>query len=367
MKASLAKAPRLEICTGLLSNIEGFIEHLRAFGPRIAVIADDVIAGLYGKHLEEKLSESGFEVLLLTFPSGEEHKIRSTKERLEDSLLERGFGRDTSLIAIGGGVSTDLAGYIAATYCRGIPLIMIPTSLLGMVDACIGGKTGVNVPAGKNMIGAIYHPEKILIDPTFLQSLPLRELKNGIVEMIKHGLIADENHFDFLEKHSRELLALKAPYLEKAIWESILIKKAIAEKDEREVGPRFLLNFGHTVGHALEVVTAFKMPHGEAVAIGIVAESHLSLQLGHLSKNSYERIHEIFASYEIPLEILALSPADVYLAMKLDKKAVENRPRFALLKGIGRPYVEGDDYCIHVDERLVRETLNWMCHALRRR
>ena len=165
---------------------------------------------------------------------------------MENQLFEKGLGRDTCVIALGGGVVTDMAGYVAATYCRGIPLVMIPTSLLGMVDASIGGKTGVNVSYGKNMLGCIYQPKKVFIDLFTLKTLPKKELTNGVVEMIKHGLIADDNLFEYLEKHSDQLLALDFSFLEKAIFESCRIKKEIVEQDEKENGKRHLLNFGHT-------------------------------------------------------------------------------------------------------------------------
>lgn len=355
------KSSSWEIAPGL--STESMVNSLQPFGTRLAIISDQIVSDLYGNDLKEKLLRNGFEVLLLTFPPGENYKTRSTKERLEDALLENGFGRDTSIIALGGGVVTDLAGFVAATYCRGVPLFLIPTSLLAMVDACIGGKTGVNVPAGKNMIGSFYHPQKIWIDLEFLQTLSLRELKNGIVEMIKHALIIDKNYFDFLENHSSHLLALENPYLERAIVKSILIKEKITTHDEKESGLRFLLNFGHTVGHALEVTSHFKMSHGEAVAIGIAAESYLSLQMGYLSQESFDRILEIFAKYKIPLEIPPLNPEDLCQAIRLDKKSLKATPRFTLLSGIGECYVEGNSYCMTLEKSLLKQMLDW-CHAL---
>ena len=230
----------------------------------------------------------GLEAILFSFPNGEQHKSRATKEKLEDQLFEKELGRDICVIALGGGVTTDLGGYLAATYCRGVPLVMMPTSLLGMVDASIGGKTGVNTPYGKNLVGSIYQPKKVLIDPATLQSLPLKELRNGIVEMIKHGLILDRDYFTYLNEHADQLLELDLSILEKAIFESCRIKREIVEQDDRESGKRNLLNFGHTVGHALENLTHYSLAHGEAVAIGILVESHLAVQLGHLNSNDFD-------------------------------------------------------------------------------
>lgn len=353
-----------EIVNGVLSH-EPFFQQLSQFGRRFAIISDDVIGNLHGDLLREKLAKKGIETLLLTFPSGEQYKTRYTKEKMEDALLERGFSRDTCLIALGGGVVTDLAGYVAATYCRGIPLFLIPTSLLAMVDACIGGKTGVNVPNAKNMIGAIYHPKKIWIDPVFLKTLPFRELKNGIVEMIKHGLIRDAEYFSYLENHSSRLLALETPYLEEAILKSIAIKEGITAQDEREIGPRVLLNFGHTIGHALEALTDFKISHGEAVAIGIVAESYLSFQLGYLAEGDFKRILATLKKYEIALEMPSVTPAAIYNAMRLDKKARLAIPHFSLLSAIGQPYMRGNGYCFPVEEDFLKQTLDGICHALR--
>ena len=256
---------------------------------------------MYGEPLQRELASSGLEAFLFSFSNGEQYKTRETKEILENQLFEKGLGRDTCVIALGGGVVTDIAGYVAATYCRGIPHVMFPTSLLGMVDASIGGKTSVNVPYGKNMVGCIYQPRKVVIDLSTLISLPKKEFANGVVEMIKHGLIADCKLFEDLEKHSDELLALNAVKLEQTIFESCRIKKEIVEQDEKENGKRRLLNFGHTIGHALERLTHYSLSHGEAVAIGLLVESYLSVRLGILDQKSFERIKKILLQYGLPL------------------------------------------------------------------
>lgn len=215
----------ISIQPGLIADRSLLGAYLSRYDVRMAILTDDIIAPLYGEELCKNLKAYGLDVSLLSFPAGEQHKTRQTKELLEDRLFAKGLGRDTFIIALGGGVVTDLAGFVAATYCRGIPLIMLPTSLLGMVDASIGGKTGVNTPHGKNMLGAIHQPKIIFIDPTTLTTLPLKELKNGFVEMIKHALIADHTYFQYMEQHADQLLALDMALLEDAISASCRIKK----------------------------------------------------------------------------------------------------------------------------------------------
>jgi 3-dehydroquinate synthase len=338
---------------------------LDAYGNRFAIIADDSTAPLYGIKVQEKLSEIGLESRVFSFPSGEQSKTRQIKEKLENNLLEAGFGRDSCLIAIGGGVTTDLAGYLASTYCRGIPIVMIPTSLLAMVDASIGGKNGVNTAHGKNLIGTFHQPKMILIDPSTLKTLPIKELRNGFVEMLKHGLIADRSYIDELELNAVNLLELDRENIELAIWKSCRIKQQIVKEDEKETGRRRLLNFGHTIGHALEKLTAYTMPHGEAVAIGILVESYLSLLLGWMDEKSFLYIRNVFQSYDIPMRVPAVaSPERMLTAMQSDKKSYRNSPRFALLKEAGIPIPFEGQYCTSIDEKYLLTALKWMNDAL---
>jgi 3-dehydroquinate synthase len=284
---------------------------------------------------------------------------------LENQLFEKGLGRDTCVIACGGGVVTDLAGYVAATFCRGVPLVMIPTTLLGMVDASIGGKTGLNTPQGKNLLGCIYQPQKIIIDMTTLKSLSRKELTHGIVETIKHSLIADFNLFEELEKHSQNLLALDFSILNPVIVASCRIKKQIVEYDEQESGKRRVLNFGHTIGHALESLTNYSLPHGEAVAIGLLVESYLSLKLGKLNLHSFERIKALLVRYGLPLQLPTLFTIPSLLnAMVLDKKSLKGKPRFVTIDAIGSTLDYDSCYCTHIDEKLLIEALQWMNNDL---
>lgn len=344
--------------SNLFENISILLHGFSNFKKNFAIIADDKVASLYGQSLYQALKELGLNVHLFCFPEGEHSKTRQTKEKLENQLFECQLGRDTCVIALGGGVVTDLAGYLASTYCRGVSLILIPTSLLAMVDASIGGKTGVNVPWGKNLIGTFYPPEQIIIDSTFLTTLPIKELKNGCVEMIKHGLIADENYFSFLEEHGNDLLNIDHTVLKTAIWESCRIKLDIVQEDEKEEGKRHLLNFGHTVGHALEKITQYQLTHGEAVALGIVVEAYLSYLNHDLSIHDFERIKMIFQSYQIPLICpFKIDIDQIIEAMIMDKKSLNRQPRFVLLKKIGEPVVN-QTFCHAVKSDLLLEALS---------
>lgn len=348
-------------------SLERQASYLSTLASRFAIITDDKVAALYGEQLSRTLISAGLENHLFSFPGGEQNKTRATKELVENQLFNCGLGRDTCVIALGGGVVTDIAGYIAATYCRGIPLVMIPTSLLGMVDASLGGKTGVNVPHGKNMLGCIYQPKKVVIDPLTLKSLPKKELSNGVVEMIKHGLIDDLNFFEFLERHSSSILTLDLSIIEDAIFESCRIKKKIIEQDEKESSKRRLLNFGHTIGHALEKTTNYALSHGEAVATGILVESYISTQLGKLPQSSFARIQTILIKFGLPQKLPdQFNMQAIFKAMAMDKKSIEGKPRFVIIENIGSPCSYHFNYCTAIDESLINQALNWMNDDLRR-
>lgn len=367
----ICKIPREEsaysilIQPGIIGEGKNLAEIIKSYGNNFAIIADAKVAQIYGEALKKSLNNAGIVTSLFTFPGGESSKNRENKALLEDKLFDQGLGRDTCIIAMGGGVSTDLGGFIAATYCRGVPLVMIPTSLLGMVDAGIGGKTGIDIPSGKNMIGSIYQPKKVIIDPAVLKSLPADELRNGTVEMIKHGLISSRNYFERLENCRQEIFNIELSSIEEVIFESCLIKKKIIEEDEKEKGKRNLLNFGHTIGHALELLTRFSISHGEAVAIGILVESYLSVQLNLLSETELARIKNIFVSYQLPLSLPAkFTPGEIMETMSLDKKSLKGKPRFVILETIGSPAYFNGAYCAEVDENLIHKSIEWMNHAL---
>lgn len=348
----------IEIQSGILHEAQKIVEQVSLLGSKAVIITNEKIAELYGHPLCQAMMDGGVEAYLLTLPDGEQHKTRQTKEFLEDQMFEKQLGRDTCLIAIGGGVVLDIAAYIAATYCRGIPLMMIPTTLLGMVDACIGGKTGVNVPYGKNLVGCLYQSKMVYIDPAVLATLPAREMRHGAAEMIKHGLIADPLFFNYLEQHADRILAAEPSILEKAIYESCRIKRDIVEEDDQERGKRRLLNFGHTIGHALEKLSNYTLLHGEAVAIGLRVESYLSLLHGGINPEIFARIEAILRRYQLPLQLPFQDLPSIRNAMALDKKSQRGSPRFVMIREIGCPLEFEGEYCTAVEDSMIMQALS---------
>jgi 3-dehydroquinate synthase len=325
-------------------NLLTSIEQLPPFlSRRIALITDSIVEELYGWEWLQKLDERGFEVDLFSFPAGEFSKTRATKQDLEDRMLAAGLNRDCCVLALGGGVVLDLAGFVAATFCRGVPLILIPTTLLAMADSCIGGKNGVNTPAGKNLIGSFLQPKAVLIDLDFLGSLSLEQIQDGNTEMIKHGLIADADYFHALPDLS----------LNDAIVRSIGIKQAVIDQDLKETGLRRILNFGHTIGHAVEKLSDYKISHGQCVAFGLRVESQISHLLGCLDATSLEMIQSAVSSLSIPFSV-----QEILEAMSSDKKSVDSKPRFVVLEKIGRPLPCDGHYCKTVDPKLVIDALS---------
>lgn len=335
-----------------------FLRFCHHFQGSIALITHENLADTLGRRVKDLLQRAGIEITLLSFPPGEEHKTRHTKAQLEDQLLERRFGKDSLLLALGGGVVTDVVGFTAATYARGVPWIALPTTLLGMVDASLGGKTGCNTPYGKNLVGALHPPQAVFMDTEVLHSLPQRECRNGFAEMIKHSLLYGDSVFSFLETHADLLIALDPPLLERAIADSCLIKRQIVEQDENESGMRRLLNFGHTVGHALESASKYTLSHGEAVAMGLLVESHIAMSLEYLSFSTYSRLqallHRYFPGLTLPEEFDIES---LWNAMAYDKKALHSVPRFVLIRDIGQPLSFEGHYCTEVDPQVVKGCL----------
>lgn len=328
-------------------------------GPNVAIITDSTVEQILGSRLEKHLKSHDLNVSLFSYPGGECYKTRTTKEMIEDQMLAGGFGRDTCLIALGGGVTLDLAGFLASTYCRGIPYLSCPTSLMAMIDAAIGGKTGVNTTFGKNLIGTFYPPEMILIDLNNLRTLPKKEVQNGTMEMIKHGLIADADYFSLFEQESECVADWELSRLQEAIEGSLRIKQAIVKEDAHEKGKRRLLNFGHTLGHAIEQASHFEMPHGEAVAHGMILEARLSSKLGYLDSYALERIETVIHHYHPDLPKLSLPPEAIHASMSLDKKSKNGAPRFVLLSDIGSPLDCEGDYCRFVDDDHIKKILSF--------
>src|SRR5882672_11368545 len=260
---------------GLLADLPAFVK-TACPASRYVVITDSHVAKLYGEQVMARFHEAKLPVELLEFPAGEWNKTRETWASLSDRMLAAQLGRDSAVIALGGGVVGDLAGFVAATYLRGIPCIQVPTTLLAMIDSSIGGKAGVDVPAGKNLLGAFHQPRLVVVDTAVLASLAPAQLIAGMAEAVKHGVIADADYFAFLEGSHGRALARDPAAIDRLVTRSIEIKAAVVADDEREMGRRAILNFGHTVGHAVEAATQFTMLHGEAVAIGMAYEARLA-------------------------------------------------------------------------------------------
>ncbi len=329
-----ARSYPIHIGSGLLSRMDIIREHLEA--PLAAIVSNETVAPLYLEVLTSALRGIGVRVTEVILPDGETHKDWETLNMIYSALLDNRCERATTIIALGGGVIGDLAGFAAATYQRGIPFIQVPTTLLAQVDSSVGGKTGINHPLGKNMIGAFYQPRLVLADTDTLKTLPNRELQAGVSEIIKYGLIRDLYFFEWLEANMDNILARDPEALIFAIERSCANKAAVVAADERESGVRALLNLGHTFGHAIETGLGFgRWLHGEAVAAGTMMAADLSRRLGWLSEEEYARIFNLLQRAGLPTQGPAMG-ADRYLdLMAMDKKVTAGKIRLVLLKKIG--------------------------------
>ncbi len=340
---------------------EKFLKILKKHRGRFALITDEKVASLYSEPFLTFMKEHEFDCTLVTFRGGEKSKTRKSKEMLEDKLLEKQMGRDTLLIALGGGVVTDLCGFVASTYCRGVPYISIPTSLLGMVDASIGGKTGVNVKEGKNVIGTIYPPLAVFIDFSMLTTLSDKEILCGSAEIVKHGLIADRRLLSELVEDLDKWQQRDLDFLKKIIIKSCKIKQKIVNRDLKEGGERRILNFGHTIGHAIEAIEGYTLSHGEAIAIGMIVESLISQKLSYLDEGDFDEIYELIKQMGFPLKLSdKVTLSSMKNAMGHDKKGERAIPRFVILNGIGKVQSFKGAFCTTLEESLLDEVLGWM-------
>lgn len=310
---------------------------------RVAVITNTTVAPLYLNTLTAGLVAQGVEVLPIILPDGEQYKTWETLNSIFDALLTHRCERKTTLIALGGGVIGDLTGFAAASYLRGVPFIQIPTTLLAQVDSSVGGKTGINHPLGKNMVGAFYQPQLVLADTRTLTTLPARELSAGLAEVIKYGLIYDAVFFDWLETNIDKLRALDEDSIAYAVYRSCEIKAEVVAQDERESGLRALLNLGHTFGHAIESGMGYGVwLHGEAVAAGTVLAADVSRRMGLLSEAEVTRIRALYRRAGLPDTAPDLRVEKYMDYMGLDKKVEGGRIRFVLMRGIGAALVSAD-------------------------
>ena len=304
------------------------------------IVSDETVAKLYAKSLRTRLIESGLAVHIVTFPSGERNKTRRVKERVEDRLLALLADRNSLIIALGGGVVGDLAGFVAATLLRGIPFVQVPTTLIAQVDASIGGKVAVDHPRGKNLIGAFHQPKAVYIDPSTLLSLPRDEFRNGMAEVIKYAATMDRSFFRYLERNHAGIEAPTPAILQSVISRCVKLKARVVEKDERESGPRRILNYGHTIGHAVELISNYRISHGQAISIGMMSEAKISQNQGLLSDPDMHRLRSLLLLYDLPVEVPRSFTLDKILVATLsDKKARGGVVNYTLLDGIGKAKV----------------------------
>jgi 3-dehydroquinate synthase len=338
----------IHVGSGILADAALYASSLKGSA---AIITNTVVAPLYLPKVKDALA--GARVTEIVLPDGEEAKRWEVLNRVFDALLEARCGRDTLIVALGGGVIGDLAGFAAAVYQRGVDFVQVPTTLLAQVDSSVGGKTAINHPRGKNMIGAFHQPRAVIADLATLDSLPDRELRAGVAEVIKHGLALDAELFAWLEGNVERVLARERDALAHAVRRSCELKAAVVAADEREAGRRALLNLGHTFGHAIEAGTGYgTWLHGEAVAAGMVMASELSLKLKRLAKGDVARVRRLIERAGLPVSGPALGPDEMLRLMAVDKKAAGGELRFVLLDAIGRAELRGG-----VEEHAVREVV----------
>lgn len=324
------------IDSGIMSGIGRALERFE-FSRRLALVSNPTVYGLYGSAVAESIKSSGFDLVEVMVPDGEGYKNLLWVQNIYEELLKAKLDRKSALIALGGGVIGDITGFAASTYMRGIDFVQVPTTLLAQVDSSVGGKTGVNHALGKNMIGTFWQPRLVWVDIATLQTLPRREFLSGLAEVIKYGVIWDEGLFSFLEAERDKVLRLDKASLAHLISRSCEIKSEVVSKDERESGLRAILNYGHTIGHAVETATGYtKFLHGEAVAIGMCAEAALSQMLGFIDREQVERISDLVSSYGLPVKVPGDTDVNSLLeSMTLDKKAVSGELKFILPEKIG--------------------------------
>jgi len=354
----------INVGMGILESVGSTLKKLNSY-EKIIIITDPLVNELWGGMLRSSLRSEGFAFEVIEVPRGERYKNLSVAFKLYNKLLEYELHRDCCIIAFGGGVIGDLAGFVAATYMRGVYLVHVPTSLLAQVDSSIGGKTSVNHPKGKNLIGVFYQPMFVHADVETLTTLPQKEISTGLAEVIKYGVIEDEDFFKFLEVNAhhlntkafeeRDTLKAAMKVWETIVTESCKIKSKIVEQDEKEKGIRMVLNYGHTIGHAIETITKYSVyNHGEAVAIGMVAAARISKEMGMIDEATLERIKGLLEKLKLPISVDGLSAKKITNSLKVDKKIREGKIKFVLPKRIGKVEIR-DDVPIQTVKRVLKD------------
>lgn len=337
-----------DLKNGLMGNIQKF-----------AVITDSIVKDLYADDICNLLKEAGYYAELFVFEAGEKSKTRKTKEMVEDAMLAGGYRRDCCIIAVGGGVVTDLAGFVAGTFGRGVPFINYATTLLAAADASVGGKTAVDTPLATNLIGLFNQPKKVYLDIATWKTLPERELASGMAETIKHACMADREFFDFLNENMEKIMQIDKEACEHIAETNCRIKYHVVEKDERESGLREILNLGHTVGRAIETVSDYRLLHGEALAIGMAAQVKLAHKLGYMTKEEVEEVIELYRKANLPVEIPEyIDREELVKKLYTDKKVKNGKLRFVIQNGIGN-IVEFEDgvFATPIEETVAREII----------
>lgn len=333
----------IHIGSGVLQNLANAMQTLPT-GRRLLLITNPVVQKLFGKTLQDALEGVGYEVIVGEVPEGEEFKTLSQAAVLYDLAFTHGLDRQSLVVALGGGVIGDLAGFVAATYMRGVPFVQIPTTLLAQVDSSVGGKVAVNHPAGKNIIGAFYQPLAVFSDLDTLSTLDAREIRGGLAEVIKYGVIADRVFFQWLEEHMEQVLQLEPKALEYVVEKSCSIKAQVVQEDETEQGRRAILNFGHTIGHAVETLTGYTAyRHGEAVSIGMVLAARLAVRMGFLTADKALRIEQVLTKASLPVALpKGLEKRKILDLLRHDKKVISDSLTFVLPTDIGSVCLEKD-------------------------
>jgi 3-dehydroquinate synthase len=327
---------QIMIQPGLIDRIPAMIDHIRGAG-KVFVITDATVRRLYGRGLLAALSALRIPAVLIDVPPGEESKNAGVAGGLHTALLEGGVKRDSLVIALGGGVVGDLAGYVAATILRGVRCVQVPTTLLAQVDSSVGGKVGIDHPRGKNLIGAFHQPAAVFIDPVVLRTLPAREFRNGLAEIVKIAAALDTRFFVAIERNARAIASRNTRVVSRMIARAVSLKGAVVMRDEHEAGLRKALNVGHTIGHALETASDYRLKHGEAVSIGLAAESMIATQMGLLRPEDCNRIIRLLVRLGLPVRVPRVwNHAAFASALALDKKGGSGGARFVLPNGIGR-------------------------------
>ncbi len=326
---------RIIVESGAVATVGARLREL-GVGSRAALVSDAAIGSLYGKTVVRSLEGAGFSVALVEVPEGEAAKTLAVAGQCWNELLALGLDRTSTVLALGGGAVGDVAGFVAATYMRGVNFVQVPTTVLAQVDASIGGKTAIDHPNAKNLIGAFHQPRLVLVDPAVVRSLPEREYRSGVAEIVKHGIVLDADYFAEVERDAAALCARDLPVVERIIGGSCRLKASVVERDERESELRHVLNYGHTIGHALEAATGYaRFAHGEAVALGIVAEARLARRLGLASDDTVARQERLLLAVGLPVTAEAIDTDAVVAAIGRDKKARDGRVPFVLSPRIG--------------------------------